>query len=1151
MSVAKRKRRPAVQELHGHVEGWDGPEYAFLLPVGAAAWRLRFDAWAGALAGSTVVPEREPVEGSAFPAQAGRQFSVEGFLTSTRRLSAHTAPQSQAEAEADVQLRPCDPRKHPDSLGTGHCRLRLLPAFPSDANDANDERTLIVLHLNRAITEAYLVAQFGRYGPVEQALVHCDERGTPMGFASIRMKSKDACRQALREMHNKILMGSRIQVFVDPGGDTAAARRRALIDRRNRWEQEQRAQLEKHRRPVEAQALDAAAGARGVPHASQRPADRLSLTSDQQGASPAANGARADTLGVQGPDDRLILASDQQRTSPVMTASSTQHAAVTRYASRDERDPRQQATCAGRHGIVRSVQASLVNDASRRAFADAPELDRERPNHADRSVSGLDAYRSATARGTIAGNASRTESGVSMARTGAPTAGGSFSEDARVIQVAGVPVKTPRSVLMSAFRRFGKILRIKGCAEPGKRDASESAVTSTEAESQTRTFLMYFRTREQALEAAAHMDQHMIMGKRVRVSCVVDQAVASGSRPEIGNVRDDAVEGAGHAQGLLSRASMGANGRLVHSEASGHPSWKRLSERGRSCTNAPSGVTEDAAVRGRVAGDRTLYNAAKPVCPTNFLVSTEIHAVRLSTLPFNTPHYELNEALASAPCSVRTVARAPFWYVLFADAADLYRFTRWLRSRNQELLGCSILFEACRVTLAEDGSGIHEVTLMRAERSFATRLELLDAIGDIFEGQVRHALLRDLHREILDKVAQQVMETFEARMREKLARQRLESGGDKAAKPPRMGSVSLDVLPELAMRQRSRRSPGSEPGAPPDPQSAVEKGASASSAVAELARLSSRSSLDRAAHDSLSVSLLEDVAPDEDQVYLQRVLECCFQPTDDVPPQLSASIVSTLDQDKSDIATRYREHWSPYLETLFDTHGICIKQKLQEPEPPANSTGCARTEGYAAFSRELKAFRWRPPKQVIIPADEARRWSATGSLRGTRVEQRQLLSAVSDREQTVLYLQQRERFLRFYRSGIHGYGLWALEDIPAGDYIIEYRGELVRSAVADLRERAYRQQGMGDSFMFRIDADTVVDATHIGSVARFVNHSCDPNAIARIVQLGGASHILFYSKRSICVGEEITYDYNFDIEDDASEKVPCLCGAPNCRQYLN
>lgn len=57
-----------------------------------------------------------------------------------------------------------------------------------------------------------------------------------------------------------------------------------------------------------------------------------------------------------------------------------------------------------------------------------------------------------------------------------------------------------------------------------------------------------------------------------------------------------------------------------------------------------------------------------------------------------------------------------------------------------------------------------------------------------------------------------------------------------------------------------------------------------------------------------------------------------------------------------------------------------------------------------------------------------------------------------------------------------------------------------------------------------------------------------PNCYAKIITVESQKKIVIYSKRDIDVNEEITYDYKFPIED---EKIPCLCGAPNCRGTLN
>ena len=88
-------------------------------------------------------------------------------------------------------------------------------------------------------------------------------------------------------------------------------------------------------------------------------------------------------------------------------------------------------------------------------------------------------------------------------------------------------------------------------------------------------------------------------------------------------------------------------------------------------------------------------------------------------------------------------------------------------------------------------------------------------------------------------------------------------------------------------------------------------------------------------------------------------------------------------------------------------------------------------------------------------------------------------------------LQARKKMVRFARSSIHGWGLFALEKIPADEMVIEYVGEIIRSVTADEREHRYEAMGIGSSYLFRLDGESVIDATKRGGVARFINHCCD------------------------------------------------------------
>jgi [histone H3]-lysine4 N-trimethyltransferase ASH1L len=81
------------------------------------------------------------------------------------------------------------------------------------------------------------------------------------------------------------------------------------------------------------------------------------------------------------------------------------------------------------------------------------------------------------------------------------------------------------------------------------------------------------------------------------------------------------------------------------------------------------------------------------------------------------------------------------------------------------------------------------------------------------------------------------------------------------------------------------------------------------------------------------------------------------------------------------------------------------------------------------------------------------------------------------------------------------------------------------------------------------DQNMIIDAT-TGSIARFVNHSCNPNCrMIKWIVKGEPRMALFAGDRPIMTGDELTYDYNFDPFSQKNVQR-CLCGEKNCRGVL-
>ncbi|MEO8434384.1 MAG: SET domain-containing protein [Pyrinomonadaceae bacterium] len=115
-----------------------------------------------------------------------------------------------------------------------------------------------------------------------------------------------------------------------------------------------------------------------------------------------------------------------------------------------------------------------------------------------------------------------------------------------------------------------------------------------------------------------------------------------------------------------------------------------------------------------------------------------------------------------------------------------------------------------------------------------------------------------------------------------------------------------------------------------------------------------------------------------------------------------------------------------------------------------------------------------------------------------------------------------------------GLGFFALEPIAKGKRIIEYTGPIVSNKEVDRR---------GGKYFFGLNTRWSIDGSPRTNVARYINHSCRPNADA----LQSGRRVWIWSRRKIKPGEEITYNYGKEYFEGVIEPVGCKCDKCNSK----
>ncbi len=134
-----------------------------------------------------------------------------------------------------------------------------------------------------------------------------------------------------------------------------------------------------------------------------------------------------------------------------------------------------------------------------------------------------------------------------------------------------------------------------------------------------------------------------------------------------------------------------------------------------------------------------------------------------------------------------------------------------------------------------------------------------------------------------------------------------------------------------------------------------------------------------------------------------------------------------------------------------------------------------------------------------------------------------------------------EKMIEARDSSIHSMGVFAKKTLRKDGKIIEYIGNKIPKKVTD----DWDQDTKDPVYLFELNDEYDIDGDVSWNVARYINHSCDPNCESFYED----GKIWICAIKDIEEGEELTFDYNLDIEPSDYKQYVCLCKSPKCRGY--
>ncbi|KAL7537178.1 hypothetical protein ACHAXR_010375 [Thalassiosira sp. AJA248-18] len=128
-----------------------------------------------------------------------------------------------------------------------------------------------------------------------------------------------------------------------------------------------------------------------------------------------------------------------------------------------------------------------------------------------------------------------------------------------------------------------------------------------------------------------------------------------------------------------------------------------------------------------------------------------------------------------------------------------------------------------------------------------------------------------------------------------------------------------------------------------------------------------------------------------------------------------------------------------------------------------------------------------------------------------------------------------------------GWGLITINGVKKGELVQEYAGAIIDESTKEECLKLWSRDHPNDPnfYVMRLEPGWYIDAREVANMARFINHSCDPNCKLVPVNVSGHIRVAIVCIKDVPAGGFLSYDYQFDTQN--GDKFRCRCGAQNCR----